>query len=83
LSATGNYSCRWTAFIETALFVTIAFSVILPTAHLFSMVFTMTIIKVLYELIVLPITVKITAFLKKSEGIDSFEEPSWRGVFGR
>lgn len=71
------------AFIETALFVAIAFSGILPTAHLFSMIFTMTIIKVLYELIILPITVKITAFLKKSEGIDSFEQPSWRGVFGR
>jgi queuosine precursor transporter len=70
------------ALIETTLFVSIAFSGILPISHLFSMIFTMTIMKVAYELIVLPITVKVTQFLKETEGMDSFEKPSWRGVFG-
>ena len=70
------------AFIETTLFVSIAFGGILPTPHLFSMIFTMTIIKVAYELAVLPITVKITQSLKKTENMDSFEKPSWRGILG-
>jgi len=70
------------AFIETTLFVSIAFGGVLPTQHLFSMVFTMTVIKVVYELAVLPITVKITQSLKKTENMDSFEKPSWRGILG-
>ena len=70
------------AFVETAIFASIAFGAFLPISQLLSMIFTMTALKVTYELIVLPFTVRITTFLKKSEGIDSFERPSWRGVFG-
>ena len=46
------------------------------------MIFTMTTLKVTYEIIVLPFTVRITSFLKNSENIDSYEKPSWRGVLG-
>lgn len=70
------------AFVETAIFVSIAFGSFMPISQLLSMVFTLTALKVTYELIVLPFTVRITTFLKKSEGIDSFERPSWRGVLG-
>jgi queuosine precursor transporter len=70
------------AFIETTIFVSIAFGSFLPYADLLSMIFTMTILKVTYELIVLPFTVRITTFLKTAENIDSYEKPSWRGIFG-
>lgn len=70
------------AFLETAIFVSIAFGSKLPVSYLFSMIFTLTALKVLYELAVLPITVKVTRYLKKVEDIDSYEKPSWRGVLG-
>ena len=70
------------AFIETAIFASIAFGAFLPISNLLSMIFTMTALKVAYELVVLPFTVRITNFLKKVENIDSFEKPSWRGILG-
>ncbi len=70
------------AFIETAIFASIAFGSFLPVSELLSMVFTMTTLKVTYELVILPFTVRITSFLKKAENIDSFEKPSWRGILG-
>ena len=70
------------AFIETAIFASTAFGAFLPISQLLSMIFTMTALKVTYELIVLPFTVRITNFLKIVENIDSFEKPSWRGVLG-
>jgi len=70
------------AFIETAIFVSIAFGLKLPVSHLLSMIFTLTALKVLYELAVLPITVKVTCYLKKVENMDSYEKPSWQGVMG-
>ena len=70
------------AFIETAIFASIAFGAFLPISNLLSMIFTMTALKVAYELVVLPFTIRITNFLKKVENIDSFEKPSWRGILG-
>lgn len=70
------------AFIETSIFASIAFGAFLAISDLLSMIFTMTALKVTYELIVLPFTVRITTFLKKVENIDSYEKPSWRGVLG-
>jgi uncharacterized integral membrane protein (TIGR00697 family) len=69
------------AAAESIIFANIAFIGLLPAKQILSIILTMTVIKVVYEIIVLPITVKLTAFLKTSEGIDSFETPSWRGIF--
>ena len=46
------------------------------------MIFTLTSLKVLYELAALPLTVKVTNYLKKAEDMDSYEKPSWYGVMG-
>ena len=70
------------AFIETIIFASIAFGAFLPISQLLSMIFTMTALKVIYELVALPFTIRITNFLKIVENIDSFEKPSWRGVLG-
>ena len=69
------------AMIETSIFVGIAFGSILSTRASITMIFTLTALKVLYELLVLPITLKITQYLKKVEGVDSYESPSLRGIF--
>ncbi len=70
------------AFIETTIFASIAFGLKLPASYLLSMIFTLTALKVLYELAVLPLTVKVTRYLKVVENMDSYEKPSWRGVMG-
>ena len=70
------------AFIETSIFASIAFGLKLPASYLLSMIFTLTALKVLYELAALPITVKVTSYLKITEDMDSYEKPSWHGVMG-
>jgi uncharacterized PurR-regulated membrane protein YhhQ (DUF165 family) len=69
------------ALIETTIFTSIAFGSFLPLYSLISMIFTMTALKVSYEIVVLPFTTRITNFLKQAENIDSFEKPSWRGFW--
>lgn len=70
------------ALVETSIFIGIAFSSIMPVNILFSMIMTLTVIKVLYELILLPVTTTVASYLKKVENFDSYEKPSWRGVLG-
>ena len=70
------------ACIETSIFASIAFGLKLPASYLLSMIFTLTALKVLYELVALPLTVKVTNYLKKAEDMDSYEKPSWYGVMG-
>lgn len=68
------------ALIETVIFVTIAFSSVLPFEYLVRTIITLTTIKVLYELAVMPFTVKIVSFLKNAESTDSFERPSFKAI---
>ncbi len=56
-------------------------SLILPAMTLVIMILTLTFLKLLYEILVLPITVKITNYLKKVEEVDSFEKPFLRVIF--
>jgi uncharacterized integral membrane protein (TIGR00697 family) len=69
------------AFIETTIFALIAFSHYLPFSEVLNITLTLTIVKVLYELTVLPITVKIATYLKKAENIDVYEKPTLRNAF--
>jgi hypothetical protein len=68
------------ALIETVIFVTIAFSSMLPFEYLVRTIVTLTTIKVLYELAIIPFTVRIVSFLKNAESTDSFERPSFKAV---
>jgi uncharacterized integral membrane protein (TIGR00697 family) len=70
------------AFIETSIFVSIAFGGIMSPTHLFSISITMTIIKVTYKFLMLPITSRLAHFLKVVENTDSYEKPSCRGILG-
>ena len=70
------------AFIETSIFAVVAFGSTLPLVKLFSMIITMTSLKVVYEFMVLPFTSRLVQFLRSTENTDSYEKPSWRGVLG-
>ncbi|WP_341758189.1 queuosine precursor transporter [Candidatus Tisiphia endosymbiont of Ditula angustiorana] len=66
------------AFIESTIFGYIAFFGRIPSAELMKMIYLLTVIKVLYEILTLPITVKFVAFLKRADRSDVFEKPSFK-----
>ena len=64
------------SFIESTIFCLIAFFYLLPLVEVLKMASTLTAIKVLYEILVMPVSIILVRFLKKSEGIDIFENPA-------
>lgn len=64
------------SFIESLIFCFIAFSYLLSHIVVLKMALMLTTIKVLYEIVVMPISVMLVRFLKKTEKIDMFENPA-------
>ena len=58
---------------NTALFYTIALAGIIPTSLLISSILSGWVIKVAVEAVMTPVTYRIVAFLKRSEGIDHYD----------
>lgn len=59
--------------VDTALFTTVAFAGILPGTALISIAISGYSLKVAYEIIAMPITYQIVAWLKRAEGIDTYD----------
>ncbi len=59
--------------LDSTLFITIAFAGIVPSDMLFTMVLTQAFIKVAFEVIVLPLTIVVVKWIKRKEGIDTFD----------
>lgn len=59
--------------IDSIIFMSIAFIGIIPGKSLLVMIGTQASLKIIYEIIVLPLTVVIVKRLKKQEGIDTFD----------
>lgn len=74
------FSTLIASFIESAMFGYIAFNNRIPDEELIKMVCMLTIMKVLYELLVMPFTVMLVSYLKKAEGLDIYEKPSIKGI---
>ena len=58
---------------DTALFITIAFAGTMPVASLITFIWSSYLIKVLYETLATPLTYAVVGFLKRAEGIDTFD----------
>ncbi len=58
---------------DSMIFITVAFAGIFPAGVLFTMVLTQAIIKTVYEIAVLPLTVWVVQKVKKLEGEDVFD----------
>lgn len=69
------------SLLESILFSCIAFWGVVPVNQLIKMVLILAMIKVLYEVIFMPITARVVIFLKQREGVNVFEEPSLKGFF--
>lgn len=68
------------ALTESIAFSYIAFYSTLHVDALLEMIILLTTIKVLYEMLAMPITVRLVNFLKRKEEIDVFETPSLRAL---
>lgn len=71
-----TFSTFIASLMESMMFCYIAFLGVIPSAELVKMVCLLTIIKVLYEILSLPLTVRLVAFLKRADMSDVFSKPS-------
>jgi len=60
-------------FVDTAIFITIAFAAVLPLGALIPMLIAQYIFKTLYEIIATPLTYFIVKKVKKAEQLDTFD----------
>jgi uncharacterized integral membrane protein (TIGR00697 family) len=58
---------------DSLIFITIAFAGIFPFGVIVTMIFTQAMLKTVYEILILPITVWVVGFVKRVEGIDTFD----------
>lgn len=59
---------------DSLIFFPIALGGIVPKENLALMMISQLVIKTLYEVIILPITIRIVAWLKKTEGLDTYDD---------
>lgn len=80
------FSTLVSSFLESIFFGIIilysqmTFYGITPDDELLKMVMMLTILKVLYEIILMPLAIPLLLYLKKSEKLDVYEAPSWKKV---
>lgn len=60
--------------IDSIIFFPIAFAGLIPTDQLFIMIITQAVLKSLYEVIILPITIRVVKYIKKIEGSDVYDQ---------
>ena len=58
---------------DSFIFITIAFAGTMPTKQLFSMILFQYLFKLSFEVVFTPVTYLVIGFLKKKEGIDTFD----------
>ncbi len=59
--------------IDTTVFTLLAFSFVMPWPAVFALIGSMWLIKVIWELLALPVTIRLVAWLKRAEGIDVYD----------
>jgi queuosine precursor transporter len=59
--------------IDSTLFISIAFAGLFPSNVLLTMILTQALIKVAFEVIALPLTIVVVKWIKRNEGIDTFD----------
>jgi uncharacterized integral membrane protein (TIGR00697 family) len=58
---------------DSLIFISIAFAGIFPIGVLITMVFTQAMLKTAYEILILPVTLGVVKWVKRVEGIDTFD----------
>jgi queuosine precursor transporter len=60
--------------LDSIIFITLAFYGLIPTSGILSSILSQWLIKSMYETIITPITYLVINFLKRVEGVDTFDE---------
>jgi hypothetical protein len=58
---------------DSLIFISIAFVGIFPAEVLVTMIFTQAMLKTVYEILILPITIQVVKLVKRAEGTDAFD----------
>jgi queuosine precursor transporter len=58
---------------DSAIFITVAFAGIFPAGALITMIVTQALVKIAFEVLVLPLTILVVKQVKKAEGTDVFD----------
>jgi uncharacterized integral membrane protein (TIGR00697 family) len=62
-------------FFDSTIFMTVAFAGVIPTGELAQIIVTIWLLKTAYEIVTLPISVKLAAWVKRREGVDHIDAP--------
>lgn len=63
-------------FFDSAIFIAVGFAGVMATGDLVKTILTIWVIKVIYEVVALPLTIRITAWVKRREGLDEIDDPA-------
>jgi len=58
---------------DSVIFISIAFVGIFPLGVLITMIFTQAMLKTVYEILILPVTIWVVGCVKRVEGVDTFD----------
>ncbi|MDP2335107.1 MAG: queuosine precursor transporter [Bacteroidota bacterium] len=58
---------------DSLIFISIAFAGVFPLGVLVTMIFTQAMLKTVYEILILPVTIWVVGFVKRVEGVDAFD----------
>jgi uncharacterized integral membrane protein (TIGR00697 family) len=58
---------------DSLIFIFIAFAGVFPVGVLVTMVITQALMKTAYEILILPVTIGVVRFVKRAEGVDTFD----------
>ena len=60
--------------VDSLIFFPCAFAGIIPFSDMIPMMLAQTSLKTLYEILVLPVTIRVVAFIKRTEQTDVYDE---------
>lgn len=61
-------------FFDSFLFCVISFAYVIPFENLVSLVLASWFIKIVYEVLALPVTIKVVSYMKQKEGVEHFDK---------
>ena len=67
--------------VDSLIFFPIAFAGMMPVHELIRMMLTQMILKTLYEIIILPVTIRVVTYVKQFEGIDTYDNHISYNIF--
>ncbi len=60
--------------LDSCVFYPLAFWGMMSAQTILSIIFTQVVVKTAYEIVILPVTTKVVAYLKQKEGVDTYDE---------